>query len=73
MRGSDLQGKTVTDRDGRRLGRLHELHLRDGVVVSFVCGPAGLLQRLGASRRGRRIPWSAVEEVTDKAIVVRET
>jgi sporulation protein YlmC with PRC-barrel domain len=70
MRASDLQGKPVRDEDGRRLGRVDELHIRDGVVTTFVCGPLGLLQRFTATRAGRRVPWSDVTAVTPDAIIV---
>ena len=71
MRASDLQGKQVRDETGRVLGRLHELHIRDGVVRTFTVGPAGLLQRFTNIRSGRRIPWRAVASVEADAIVVR--
>jgi sporulation protein YlmC with PRC-barrel domain len=70
MRASDLQCKQVRDDHGRRLGRLDELHIRDGVVTTLVCGPVGLLQRFMASRAGRRVPWSDVIAVTPDAIIV---
>jgi sporulation protein YlmC with PRC-barrel domain len=70
IQGSDLQGKMVRDEAGASLGRLNELHIRDGVVTILVCGPTGFLQRLMPSRRGRRIPWSAVKAVEAHQIVV---
>ena len=70
MRGADLQGKIIRDETGRKLGRLDELHIRDGVVTMFVCGPLGMLQRFTPSRAGRRFAWSAVKAVTDREIIV---
>jgi sporulation protein YlmC with PRC-barrel domain len=70
MRAVDLQGKRVLTRSGRRRGRIDEIVVRDGEVTALVVGPAGLLQRFTAARRGRRIAWSKVLEVDDKAVIV---
>ena len=70
MRGCDLQGKMVCDETGRKLGRLQELHIREGVVTTLVCGPMGLLQRFSSARKGRRIPWRAVQRIEARQIVV---
>jgi len=71
MHASEFQKKIVRDEDGRCLGRLDELHIRDGVVTTLVVGPLGLLQRFTASRAGRRIPWRRVIAIEADAIVVR--
>ncbi len=70
MKGSDLQHKIIRDEAGQTLGRLHELHIRDGVVTALICGPAGLLQRLAPTRAGLRIDWSLVKKITPREIVV---
>jgi sporulation protein YlmC with PRC-barrel domain len=70
IRGCDLQGKMVRDEDGAALGRLNELHIRDGVVTTLVCGPTSFLQRLMPSHRGRRYAWSAVKKVEAHQIIV---
>jgi len=70
MRASDLQGRVVRDETGRRLGRLDELHIRNGKIISLTYGPVGLLQRFGPARAGHRISWSRVVAVTDEAVVV---
>jgi sporulation protein YlmC with PRC-barrel domain len=70
MRACELQNKIVRGEDGRRLGRLDELYIRNGVVTTLVVGPAGLLQRFTASRAGRRIPWRRVIAIEADAIVV---
>jgi hypothetical protein len=70
IRGADIQGKTVCSAQGARLGRVDEVHVRDGQIIALTCGPIGLLQRFITSRRGRRIKWAAVLEVTASKIVV---
>lgn len=72
MRTSDLQGKTVRTESGERLGHVREIHLRDGLVTHLTCGAAGLLERFATSRRGHRIDWANVREVTDREIVVAD-
>jgi sporulation protein YlmC with PRC-barrel domain len=71
MRGADLQGKRVRSEDGRSLGRVVEVHVRDGEVSSIVYGTRGLLQRFMSSRRGSRVAWSAVVRVSPDALVIR--
>lgn len=71
MRGSDLQGRLVRAEDGKPLGRIVELHVKEGELVSIVYGPRGLLQRFMASRGGHRVAWSAVVKVTVGAVVIR--
>jgi sporulation protein YlmC with PRC-barrel domain len=70
IRGADLQGKMVRNEAGAALGRLEELHIRDGVVTTLTYGPVGLFQRLMPNRRGRRLPWSAVKAVEADRIIV---
>jgi sporulation protein YlmC with PRC-barrel domain len=70
MRASELQRKRVRTGDGRVIGRVDEIHLRDGEVVALVCGRGGRLQRFVASRRGRRVAWDRVRQVTADEIVV---
>jgi sporulation protein YlmC with PRC-barrel domain len=71
IRSAELQGKRLKSADGRRLGRVHEIHIRDGEVIALTCGAASLLQRFVNSERGRRVPWPEVAEVTDRAIILR--
>jgi sporulation protein YlmC with PRC-barrel domain len=72
MRTSDLQGKKVRTEGGRSLGRVREIHLRDGAVVNLTCGGGGFLQRFTGSHRGHRIDWREVREVTPKEIVIAD-
>jgi YD repeat-containing protein len=73
MRGADLQGKRVETEDGRRLGRVFEVHLRDGQATAVVYGARGLLQRFTSARGGRRAAWSDVVRVTADALVIRSS
>jgi sporulation protein YlmC with PRC-barrel domain len=71
MRATDLQGKPVVTEAGERLGHVGEIHLKGGEVAYLTCGKGGFLQRFMASRRGRRVQWSAVRRVEAERIVVR--
>jgi len=73
---SDLIGRPVCDRSGRRLGRVFEVrgHWEDGDVVidELLVGRGGLLKRLrGPGPDARGIPCEAVGEVSAERIVVR--
>ncbi len=70
IRASDLQGAMVRTRSGEKLGRVRELHLRDGEVISVVVGAIGMLQRFLPTRRGKRIAWEKVVSLAAKEIVV---
>jgi sporulation protein YlmC with PRC-barrel domain len=69
---SDLQGMQVRREDGEVLGRVFELHVENGRVKNLICGPRGFLQRLSASRAGRRVPWERVVGIEGREIVVRD-
>lgn len=69
---SDLQGKRVRRESGEALGRVFEIHARDGRVEALVCGVGGMLQRLSNDRSGRRVAWDTVVRVTPTEIVVRD-
>jgi sporulation protein YlmC with PRC-barrel domain len=69
MRATDLH-LLVRSRFGKRLGHVHEIHIRDGRVVAFTVGPKGFLQRLGSSRAGKRIAWENVERISPDEIIV---
>jgi sporulation protein YlmC with PRC-barrel domain len=76
---SDLIGRLVEDRSGRRLGRVLEAHGHwrgDGSIVldELLVGRHGLWRRLrGPGREDRGIPWQAVVEVAVDRIVVAVT
>jgi len=72
MRASDLQGKPIVTETGKRLGHVTEIHLKAGEVAWLACGKGGYLQRFMASRRGRRIDWTAVRRVEARRIVVAD-
>ena len=66
----DLWNVKVRSVDGRRLGRVHDVHLDKGRIVALACGPGSLLERLTAKARGRRIPWEHVKQITKAEILV---
>jgi sporulation protein YlmC with PRC-barrel domain len=70
IRAGDLQGKRVRRSDGEVLGRVDELHLRDGEVIALTCGAGGWRQRFATSRQGRRIAWDRVRRITPHEILV---
>jgi sporulation protein YlmC with PRC-barrel domain len=70
MRLTDLQNKKVCTLDGETLGRVHEVHCKAGIVNALMVGPGSFIERLTASRKGRRIPWDCVRKVEPKRIVV---
>ena len=48
----DLLGREVHDRQHRRVGRLEEIHTtKDGEVIAYAIGAAGLLERLGLAAK----------------------
>ena len=71
-RSAELQGIRVVTEDGRRLGHIDEIHVRDGEVVTLICGGLGLLQRFWTSRAGRHVAWSKVRSIGEKEIVVAD-
>ena len=52
-------GKPVRDADGRSIGRLHEVRVREErgelVVLDYLVGSAGLLERFSLTELGREI------------------
>jgi sporulation protein YlmC with PRC-barrel domain len=79
VRLEDFVGKAVRDADGHRIGHLHEARAeREGdelVVVDFLVGPAGWLERFSlagiarevlaifglARSRGYVVPWQRMD------------
>lgn len=72
MRLSDLRDKAIRTADGKRLGRIHEVHCDGGKITALKCGPGSLIERLTDRSKGRRIPWDAVRRVDEKAIIVAD-
>jgi sporulation protein YlmC with PRC-barrel domain len=59
VRLEDFVGHAVHDPDGREIGRLHEVRVRrqgdDLVVVDYLVGPAGWLERFSLAGIGREL------------------
>jgi sporulation protein YlmC with PRC-barrel domain len=70
MRLSDLRNKPIRTLDGKRLGRVHEVHCEGGRVIALTAGPGSLVERLTAKNNGRRIPWGVVKRVEPTEIIV---
>lgn len=70
IRLTDLQNKLVCTSDGERLGRVHDVHCKAGIVTALMVGPASFIERLTAKKKGRRVPWDCVRKVEEKRIVV---
>ena len=70
IRLCDLRNKPIRTLDGKRLGRVHEVHCEDGRVTALMCGPGSWIERMTSKSRGRRIPWECVRRIDDKGVVV---
>ena len=70
MRLSDLRDKPIRTLDGEKLGRVHEVHSKEGRIIALTSGAGSLLERLTGKKHGRRIPWESVRTINDKEIVV---
>jgi sporulation protein YlmC with PRC-barrel domain len=70
MRLSDLRDKAIHTPDGKRVGRVHEVHCDGGRITALKCGPGSLIERLTTRSKGRRIPWEAVRRIDADAIVI---
>ena len=70
IRLSELRDKPVRSEDGRRLGRVHEVHCRDGQVIALMCGPGSFIERWTARPKGRRIAWDKVRRVEKDSVIV---
>ena len=67
MRLGELLDREVVDRDGRTIGRVHDVRIvQDGPLLGFdaafrvhglVAGPGSLATRQGYGRAGVRGPW----------------
>ena len=71
MRLTDLQNKMVYTLDGERLGRVHEVHCENGVLIALKVGAGSFIERMTAKTKGRRVPWDQVAKVERERIVVR--
>jgi sporulation protein YlmC with PRC-barrel domain len=71
---SDVIGRPVCDRSGRRIGRAYELraHWEDGAVVvdEVLVGRGALLKRLrGPAAGAKGVRWESVVEVGEQIVV----
>jgi sporulation protein YlmC with PRC-barrel domain len=70
MRLTDLRGKEVRNLDGKRLGKVHEVHCDGELVTALKIGPGSIIERLTARQHGRRIAWECVRKVERGRIIV---
>ena len=70
MRLSELLDATIKTPDGEILGRVQEVHCDRGRVITLVCGPAGLVERLTGKAGGRRIAWKSVRKLNRDGLLV---
>jgi sporulation protein YlmC with PRC-barrel domain len=66
---SELIGKQLRDEDGRPLGRVVEVRIKESRVEALICGRWGLLQRLANFRTGSRVSWSQVQRIEGDTII----
>lgn len=71
MKLTDLRDKQVRDGNGKRVGRVHDVHADKGEIVALKCGPGSLIERMTSKSEGRTIPWSEVKSVTGREIVLK--
>ena len=70
MRLSALRDKNVRCLNGRKFGRVHEVHCEHGQVTFLVCGPGGFIERWTGRSKGRRVPWDSICRIDVDAVVV---
>jgi sporulation protein YlmC with PRC-barrel domain len=71
IRLSDLRDKPIRSLDGKKLGRVHEVHCKGGQVAALMCGPGSFIERWTGRTRGRRIPWEQVLRIEPDAVIIR--
>lgn len=72
MRLSDLRGKIVRSVDGKKLGRVHDIHCDGGRVTALMCGPGSLIERWTAQTKGHRIPWETVRRIDSDTVIISD-
>jgi sporulation protein YlmC with PRC-barrel domain len=70
MRLSDLRHKDVRSLDGKRLGRIQEVHCDKGKVIALICGRGSFIERWTAHGHGRRISWDDVRRFDGDSVVI---
>ena len=73
IRAGELQGARIVDERGRHIGRVAELHLKEGQLESLAYGAGGALQRFWPWRGGGKIAWTDVVEAQIGRVTVRKT
>jgi sporulation protein YlmC with PRC-barrel domain len=72
IRLSDLNDKRVRTLDGKSVGRVHDVHCKDGKVTALKVGAASFIERMTARTHGRRIPWENVVKIERDRIIVSD-
>jgi sporulation protein YlmC with PRC-barrel domain len=70
IRLSALRGQKVRSLDGETLGRVHEVHCKDGRVSVLMCGAGSFIERWTGRSKGRRIPWESVRRIGRDGVIV---
>lgn len=70
IRLCDLRDKPIRTLDGKRLGRVHEVHCEEGRITALMCGPGSWIERMTSKTDGHRIPWESVRRIDAKAVIV---
>jgi sporulation protein YlmC with PRC-barrel domain len=70
MRLSDLRDRPIRTLDGKRLGRVHEVHADGGRIVALKCGAASWIGRMTGKSEGRTIAWDRVRKVDTRGVTV---
>ena len=70
MRLSDLRDLRIRTTDGKRLGRVHEVHCDGGKVTALICGAGSFIERLTAKQDGHPVAWECVRRVGKKEVIV---
>jgi sporulation protein YlmC with PRC-barrel domain len=72
MRLSDLRDKVVRSLDGKKLGRVHDVHCDGARVTALMCGPGSLIERWTGQNKGHRVPWETVRRMDSHAVIVSD-
>ena len=70
IRLADLYLKPVHDAQGKRLGAVHEVSIRNGAVQSLHYGPGSLIERFTGKGAASRIAWDRVRSVASDRITI---
>jgi sporulation protein YlmC with PRC-barrel domain len=70
IRAGDLQRAKIVDENGRRIGHVDELQLKDGRLTALAFGVGGAVQRFWPWRHGGRIDWDKVVKLAPGHLTV---